>query len=233
MLIGQLILFDKNISFEDPMDLWSLTKELPDLPRIRMSHDDKPHKRMAEKIEKSKEKYRNKRIILLVRDPRDVAVSHYYHTKHRGKTFDGSLGDFIRRPKGGMRTLISYYNVWAEQRNAPKDLLLVRYEDLQDRPHEILKHIAEFLGIQDVEDEILDQAVKASSFDKMRDIEANNAYHEKRLKPSEKEDTRSYKTRKGKSGTYVEEFEREDLDWLEEYIETNLDPLYDSYIYRT
>src|SRR6056297_1051711 len=72
MLVGQVLVNHYKIDFADPMNLWGLTKSISHVPRIQMSHDDKPHKHTIDAIEKDKAHYVNKKVILLVRDPRDV-----------------------------------------------------------------------------------------------------------------------------------------------------------------
>lgn len=69
--------------------------------------------------------YTGKKVILMVRDPRDVVVSHYYHEKYHYNCFDGSISEFIRykydknQPDSGKRKarfgiipIINYMNAW-------------------------------------------------------------------------------------------------------------------------
>jgi hypothetical protein len=69
-------------------------------------------------------------VIFLARDPRDVIVSSFFEMKNRGRlfgedpyeqrqaVFDGSLQEFIERRVGGFDTLLAYYSIWAQNRNA-------------------------------------------------------------------------------------------------------------------
>lgn len=233
MLVGQMLLHHFKISYPDPMDLWGLTRKLPKVPRIAVTHDDKPHRRSVEELQRDKHGYREKKVILLVRDPRDALVSNYFHNKYRGKVFDGTLGEYVRRPRGGLSSLLGYYNIWASQRDTPTGFLLVKYEDLHRRPADALSEIADFIGIGAVDSATIQNAIDASSFDKMRNLEASQGYGERRLQPGDPSDQRSFKTRKGKAGSYKEEFSAEDLAWLEDRIELELDTYFDGYKYRT
>lgn len=233
MLIGQMLVKHFDVVYADPMDLWGLTKKIREAPRVAVTHDDKPHRRSVEELQTDKSGYLGRRVILLVRDPRDALVSNYFHNKYRGKVFSGTLGEYVRRPRGGLSSILSYYNVWAAARKTPAEFLLVKYEDLHSRPLGVLQEIARFLGLHDVDNDTIERAIEASSFDKMRNLESSGDYNERRLQPGDPSDQRSFKTRKGKAGTYKEEFAPEDLSWLEGRIEGELDPFYEAYRYRT
>lgn len=233
MLIGQMVLHHFARSYDDPMDLWGLTKRVRGVPRIVVSHDDKPHRRAPEEQQSDKGPYAEKKVILLVRDPRDAMVSNFFHNKYRGRVFSGNLGEYLDRPRGGLASLLSYYNIWASQRSRPLDFLLVRYEDLHSRPIEVMGDIALFLGLTGMETDTIEKAIEASSFNNMRNSESTGEYKRRRLQPGDPTDQRSYKTRKGKAGSYKEEFAPDDLAWLEERIEAALDPFFDVYRYKT
>ena len=53
----------------------------PLLPMITVVHEDRPMLKRPEELERSKEKFRHKRVIFLVRDPRDVIVSSDFEMK--------------------------------------------------------------------------------------------------------------------------------------------------------
>jgi hypothetical protein len=118
---------------------------------------------------------RFRKVIYLVRDPRDVAVSEYhFDLKKRYIDPDLSLEQFVKRFIAGET---SSYGSWWEHtaswiaaRHGNPAFLLVRYEDLlADSMGETAK-IAEFLGIQ-AGPERLKAAVERSSVDRMRKLE--------------------------------------------------------------
>jgi len=84
-----------------------------------------------------------KKVLLLVRDPRDVLISYYYHLTRRQKQFDGSLSEFIRDPRYGIDKIIWALNVWYQNKNRYGDFLIIRYEDLR-KTH--IKNLKESLG---------------------------------------------------------------------------------------
>jgi hypothetical protein len=122
---------------------------------------------------------RFKKVIYLVRDPRDVAVSEYhFDLKKRYIEPDVTLEQFVKRFIAG--TTCSYGSWWEHTaswiatRHGNPAFLLVRYEDLlSDSIGETAK-IAEFLGIQ-ADRERLQAAVERSSADRMRKLEKQQA----------------------------------------------------------
>jgi hypothetical protein len=122
---------------------------------------------------------RFRKVIYLVRDPRDVAVSEYhFDLKKRYIEPDVTLEEFVKRFIAGET---SSYGSWWEHaaswigaRHGNPAFLLVRYEDLlSDSVGETAK-IAEFLGIQ-ASPERLQAAVERSSADRMRKLEKQEA----------------------------------------------------------
>ncbi len=122
---------------------------------------------------------RFRKVIYLVRDPRDVAVSEYYFDiKKRYIAADMSLEQFIKPFLAGET---SSYGSWWEHaaswigaRYGNPAFLLVRYEDLLAAPVKETAKIAEFLGIEADEDR-LTAAVTRSSADRMRKLEKQDA----------------------------------------------------------
>jgi len=116
------------------------------------------------------------RIIYIVRDPRDVALSQYHFHRKRRVIEDGyPVGPFVTRFIAGETTP---YASWAENvaswlctRYGNPNFLLLRYEDMvADTPTELAK-VAGFLGIAPDASRIA-HAVEQSSASRMRELEA-------------------------------------------------------------
>jgi hypothetical protein len=210
----------------------------PEVPRITVIHEDRPMLKTPEELETNKEKFREKRVIFLVRDPRDVIISSYFEMNKRGHIFgdnpyearrsyyEGSLTEFIDKPVGGFETLLRYYNIWANNRDIPQGFLLVRYEDMKTDPPGELRRVLDFLGLQTIDDETIAEAVEFASFDNMRKMEAEGKFTSGMLTPADKRDGDSYKTRKGKISGYVDYLSEGEIQALNNKMEKELSKLF-------
>lgn len=129
--------------------------------------------------------YRN--VIYVVRNPLSVCVSLYHHTlKYR--LFDDPLpfDEFVNRFVNGEvfpRFLSWQDNVmsWLDNARRIDKFLLLKYEDIHDKPVESLKKVCTFFGLEKNEDD-LRVAIEKSSFERMREMEKKNFYDAKIFK---------------------------------------------------
>ncbi|MGO8793595.1 MAG: sulfotransferase domain-containing protein [Candidatus Sulfotelmatobacter sp.] len=122
---------------------------------------------------------RFRKVIYLVRDPRDVAVSEYhFDLKKRYIDSTVSLEQFVKRfiagQTAGYGSWWEHAAGWIAARHGSPGFLLVRYEDLLADSEGETARIAEFLGIQ-ASPERLRGAVERSSADRMRKLEKQQA----------------------------------------------------------
>jgi len=230
LLISKVIEEHFGVSGVDPLRPYRYTRKVRGLPFILPHHDGGPEFKRVEELETDKSFYANKKVIFLVRDPRDVTVSSYYQKTKRNINYQGSLRDYVYEPVGSVETNIAFYNIWAQNRHVPKDFLLVTYEDLQaDTPGE-LRRVLDFLGLSEVSDEVVQEAVDFCRFDNMRQLEASNTLGSKRLAPRNKDDEATYKTREGRIGGFVDHLDAPEIEHINRLIQEKLDPLYTYYI---
>jgi Sulfotransferase domain len=198
------------------LELQRLADHHPDVPCIRATHDDDAHTKAAHAVQVDKSAYRGARVILLVRDPRDVIVPLYHRLRHReeGAAQVGSLAEFVCQEVGGIASLLRFYDGWAGSLDVPAEILVLRYEDLHTDPHEQLRGVLEFVGIS-VDPAIIDEAIRYGSFEHMRRLEETDELASWRLRPVRRGDFDTYKTRKGRVGSHREELSPEDIDRLD------------------
>ena len=122
---------------------------------------------------------RFRKVIYIVRDPRDVVVSQFhFYRKRRRITDDYPIEQFVTRFVSGDT---SDYGSWgdnvaswlATRQNSP-NFLLMRYEDMVANTTDSLMQVASFLGVNTTP-ELLAQAIERSSVDEMRKLEGKNA----------------------------------------------------------
>ena len=225
LMIGKALDEHYRLGVANPMELGRMHTLHRGIPRIRVTHE---HAHLAETIEPSKQRFRDKTVVFLVRDPRDVVVSMYFEASRRSTLFAGELGDFIRRRAGGLDAILEYYNVWESNRHVPRRFTMVRYEDLHRSPAAVLAAVLAAMELP-VSPAAIETAIGFSRFDNMRKLEAANAFKSARLRPADAGDAESFKTRKGKIGGYREYLTAADLDYVNTRIAARLSPYYAEY----
>lgn len=185
------------------------------------------------------EVYRDLPVVLLVRDPRDTAVSQFFQWKHRmvsrKKVINDyplddatSVHDFIAGGNAGIPKIISFMNQWADAFDSMSKLLVVKYEDLRADTKGQLRRILEFIGEQPVEADIED-AVTFASIDNMRRMETENAAKSgahRSMKPGNADDPSSFKVRRGKVGGWRDYVTEEQANPLDAQVRETLNPVY-------
>jgi hypothetical protein len=184
------------------------------------------------------ENYGRAKIVLLVRDPRDTAVSQYFQWKHRIRPRkkvinayplgDLEVYDFIAGEAAGIPKIISFMNAWASDIGRFPQLMILKYEDLRaDGPNQLRK-LLEFLG-QSPSDAEIEDAVTYASLDNMRRLERENSgklMFKTRLKPADANDPASFKVRRGKVGGWRDYLTAEEAEKIDHMVETELEPIF-------
>ena len=153
---------------------------------------------------KSRYRYRRGKVIFLVRDPRDVIVSHFYQVTKRSKNpfvFD-SISEFVRDDILGFKRIIHYYNLWFKNKEIPRDFLLIKYEDLLQNGASELQKVNDFLNL-DISVEEIKIIYNNSSAKKMRRKELENQTSVK--------DRNQLKVRNARIGGYKNELLEKDI----------------------
>ena len=209
----------------------------PSLPSIFFTHDSYIGHYTGN--QDSKADYFGKRIVFLVRDPRDIAVSSYFQWKYRtdkqkralhSPFFEGrdpSIFDFTMHPQGSLQKNIDRMNSWDRARSGLTDMLVVRYEDLHEAPAKWLAKIAEFAGYTASMEEI-EGAVKFASLENMKKREREGSFGDRsrRFSTGKHASSDAYKVRRGKVGGYRDYFTDAQLKEINERVDRTLSPSY-------
>ncbi len=209
----------------------------PRVPRVLFTHDNylKDYTGNAE----SKSDFAGRKVVLLVRDPRDVSVSQFFQWRFRMKPEkivmnrfppreeDLSLFEFIMRPECGVPRAIEFMNLWANAAPRLKDLLVVRYEDLRREPLEGFTRIVRFIGAP-VDEAAIRHAVEYASVENMRAMEEKGSswLSGGRMRPGDPGNPDSYKVRRAKVGGYRDYLEDDQAARVDELVKSRLSPLF-------
>jgi len=182
---------------------------------------------------------RHKAIILLARNPCDIAVSWYFQftkrqSAHKQELINHfidhpidrrtvSMWDFVRHSDIGLPFLIDYLNTWERNIGDLERGQVIRYEDLRGKPAETLLRIVSLFDPTFSEEEI-EEAVRFGSFDNLRQLESQGFFRQGGLKRRDAGDPESFKVRRGKVGGYRDYFTDEQVAELEALMAANLSP---------
>lgn len=172
-LVGNLIRPDETVSFLNVERIVPDMYKTADIVLRRL-----PRPRVLKSHESFDPRYR--RVIYIVRDPRDVAVSNYHWEMKLRSIPDGyPIEKFVPRwmepqfwPRIG--SWADHVNSWLATREGNSSFLLVRYEDLKKDPRIELGRMAALLGVE-ASAQVLDRAVASSSTERMSEMESTQA----------------------------------------------------------
>ena len=225
-----------NLDASELLDFDNLKQRDPQLPAVFFTHNN--YLRDYTGNQQSKRHFQGKRIVLLVRDPRDVAVSQFFQWQFRmrpNKKFINDYPphganidawDFVLDKEAGVPRIVDYFNGWAQAIPELRDVLVVRYEDMRKDPGAALAKILAFTGT-DVTAEHVQEAVDFAAYDNMKKMEEDKFFKGSgaRVKPGDKDNPQSFKVRKAKVGGYRDYFTEEQCAQLEQMV-AQLDPVF-------
>lgn len=205
------------------------------LPQFIFTHDLWEHRATARPKDRWRGKHlvppraaREKKIVLLARDPRDVLVSLFFQQSKRMHRYAGTLSDMLRHPRFGVRLIVDVMNAWIAEWGSRSNCKLVRYEDCMRDTAGTFRELVAFLSPGAVDETAFGRALEFSSFDNMKAMEAAGKFDTRILAPADRADPESFKVRRGQVGGYGDYFGDADLD----YIQRELARLDSRYGYR-
>ena len=213
----------------------NLNRKNPAIPRVLFSHNNYLRDYLRDWT--TLEHFRGKKVVLLVRDPRDVSVSQFFQWQYRmrphkmllneypAKGTDVSIYDFVTNPKVGVPRIVDYFNGWAQFSPNESELLLIRYEDMRKAPEAVMKKVFDFVGTPGTEEQIR-QAVEFASYDNMKKLETKKVFWTSgaRVRPGDKKNPDSFKVRRAKVGGYRDYFDDQQVATIDRMVQEGLDP---------
>lgn len=213
----------------------NLSRKHSKIPRVFFTHDN--YLRDFTLDGTTKKSFYDKKVILLVRDPRDTAVSQFFQWKYRMRKSKKGLNNypehgsdidafnFVMNSEAGLNKVINFLNEWSSELENIDNILIVRYEDLRAETVRQLDRTLRFMGESPTGEEVAD-CVSFASVENMRRLEEKQVFWlaGSRMKPKDKADPNTYKVRRAKVGGYRDYFDDNQVDQIEARIEREVLP---------
>lgn len=160
-------------------------------------------------------RYLGRRVLMLIRDPRDVIVSDFHQATRRAAQplpFDGPDA-YALDPLYGFPRLVRFYRQWALNRRLPAHFMVARYEELRAGGGAALAPVCDFLGLGGLSPETLEAIFAASTLEKVRELEAAGAADLFRFQGEQ-----ASKARRGVVGGFRDELRPETIERLNRWM---------------
>jgi len=184
---------------------------------------------------------KHKPVLLIARNPLDIAVSWYFQftrrqSRHKQELINHSIAhpidrrtvemwQFVRESDIGLPSLIDFLNTWAANLEELDHSLMIRYEDLRAEPAATLKRVVELMG-ETFTDADIAEAVEWGSFENLRKLETSGFFKRGGMTLRDPNDENSFKVRRGKVGGYRDYFTPEQAAELEGLVAQRLSPVF-------
>jgi hypothetical protein len=190
----------------------------PAIPRLFFTHSNYLRDYTGDWT--TKRAFYDKQVIMLVRDPRDVAVSQYFQWKFRMRPVKKLLNDypphgaevkifdFVMGEGAGLPAILDFFEIWERELPKVRASIIVRYEDMRADPAGALGRVLAFLGTPGTPEQI-ESAVAYAAYDNMKQLEQKDVFWLSgiRLRPGDRANPDSYKVRRAKVGGWRDYFD--------------------------
>jgi len=198
-----------------PFSIDPSPQETRHLPRLACSHDLWEHLTAPRWLDRISGKYlipprqrRRGKILLAVRDLRDVMVSLHLQLEHRGfrsgAAYEGSLSEMIRDPRFGAARSVDILEHWLDEWQHSGRCHIWHYEAARQDPRKSLREVLRFMGSTRVDEGLLAESVEFADFDNMQAMEREGHFDRKLLQPGDSRESESFKVRRGEVGGFVD-----------------------------
>ncbi len=178
---------------------------------IKFDHDcgdwvPYPYKNLNLK-NKNIDKFKN---IILIRDPREIIVSSWYHLTFREKIYKKGINKFIKDEYLGISKIVSFYNLL--DKHLSSNSLIINYENLCKNTFEEIKKIIFHFEIE-INNNLIIECIDDCSFNKLQINEISN---------KKNVDKKSLKFREGIVGNFSKDLSSENINYINYYMNQNL-----------
>lgn len=155
-------------------------------------------------------KYKDDKLLVLVRELKDHIVSNYFQIKYRFKKYKyNSLSEFIRSPMG-IEQLIKFNMIWLNF-SGTDSKKVISYEKLSSDTKETVIDILNYFDAEQNSEEYIDKIIEYYNFQNMQSREAEKITKEYWYANTDTTEPEAFKTRQGVVGGYKNYMNSEDI----------------------
>jgi hypothetical protein len=201
------------------------------IPKVQFLHGSKQHARVRREL--TAEGLRDKVVVVMLRDPRDVLVSRFHHLHNRSAHYRrlADSNPSLERPPIGsfvlagrrLEKLVGLINAFKALTDDVPQGHLFQYEAIQAEPEAEIARLAEAIGC-DLPHLHIRAAVEFARIDNLREREAEYFCRSDILRPAEPGTPNSFKVRRGKIGGFRDELSADEIAELDRRIDALLVP---------
>lgn len=189
--------------------------------KTNFTHDGSDHQLRLplSVLDPDKRKYMGGKVLLLIRDPRDTAVSGYFQVTRRLKISDASISDFLRDERHGLKKICHFNLQWFASAATwrKNQFAILSYEQMHKATVAALCAVADFAGTT-LDPKIAELVTSNRMFARLRTAEATGELAHRYgpfLLPGDSNDAESFKVRRGVVGGYIDYLSEADLSYCD------------------
>lgn len=156
--------------------------------------------------------------VLLTRQFHATLASAYHQAVNRIEVFSGNPSDFLRDPRFGAIKLVTFYNLWHHLEPHMARSAVISYDRMLEDPQPEFRRVLETFDLP-IDENLVRQAVEASSFQNMKRLGTTPAYAGTVLAPKDAADPDSAKVRVGGDSGCRRLFTEDDLAYIDRVAE--------------
>jgi len=109
--------------------------------------------------------------VVLVRNIFDAVISHYYHRKFHIKYQNGHFN--TEALLALLRRYVMFFNFWGKvvEKRGMDSCMVLRYEELKEDTLTQLKSFFDFVGIENIPDNLIIESINKARFDRLKAME--------------------------------------------------------------
>jgi hypothetical protein len=175
-----------------------------------------------QEIGQNMSRYTHRRVLFLVRNPKDTVASNYHHVTKRGRHWQGEFKVFLRHPNYGFERILAFHKAWLNAQPRFRHGIHVEfYEDMRADTAETLARIVSFLNTPSIPPAEITASAERNQLEQMKAREISGELHalfQDRFRVTDANEPLARQVRRGRVGGHCEDMDDEDIAYCDSLI---------------